>query len=507
MAPEVMAQNEGYDNRADIWSVGITALELAKGYAPYAHHSPMRVLVLTLEEESPGLRCYPDNLQRTKQPFSSLFEDFYKKCLQKNPKGRPTAEELLKHKFLKGRAIVRDDLVAQLLVHVGTVGSSNNESNDGEEDREKLPGEASVSVTVERWDYESNGSSRVFDSNNDNKNFIHPKQAAAGQTQYASGTSWVFDSDDINEWRGAAQQTQGSDGDGEAAPPHTSDELNKNNFQINQSGIMHRVQQALVSTEDRDSGDGGPTTEDGVNTTRRVSGGSDSYKVTVHGLCNSNGKSDSDSVTFNRHTSSGIHHIKLSQSQSQQSYHLQSPFKTSSSQLTPMIESANGTSATTSSAIVNATNLTSSLSGLTAASHNASSTNPKVHKKDSLVDRSVAPEIDDFLSDFENEIVIPESAHTSNPSSRPNSMKRSNEVSETSLTALVINQSSSSSSSKQNVDNKNTQVTAPNGIVETKVNNNDISASTTLPSQCNSVGDESTASFMDELEDIVDGCG
>ena len=46
----------------------------------------MRVLVLTIEEEPPGLRCYPNNLQRTSQPFSSLFEEFYKKCLQKNPR-------------------------------------------------------------------------------------------------------------------------------------------------------------------------------------------------------------------------------------------------------------------------------------------------------------------------------------------------------------------------------------------------------------------------------------
>lgn len=103
----------GYDYKADIWSLGITALELAKGYAPYAKYPPMKVLILTIQEEPPSLASYDvetgftstddefddptssSSMMSIIETYSSDFEAFVKLCLQKDPSHRPTCTELL----------------------------------------------------------------------------------------------------------------------------------------------------------------------------------------------------------------------------------------------------------------------------------------------------------------------------------------------------------------------------------------------------------------------------
>lgn len=90
MAPEII-KGQQYDTKADIWSLGITAIELAKGEPPYADLDPRKVIFQIPKKNPPQLSGN----------FSLGFKDFVKDCLNKDPKDRPTARELLNYAFIK----------------------------------------------------------------------------------------------------------------------------------------------------------------------------------------------------------------------------------------------------------------------------------------------------------------------------------------------------------------------------------------------------------------------
>ncbi|VFQ90297.1 unnamed protein product [Cuscuta campestris] len=135
MAPEVMEQLHGYNFKADIWSFGITALELAHGHAPFSKYPPMKVLLMTLQNAPPGL-----DYERDKK-FSKSFKQMIASCLVKDPSKRPTAKKLLKHSFFK-QARSNDYIARTLLEGLPDLGDRLKALKRKEEDmmaQQKIP--------------------------------------------------------------------------------------------------------------------------------------------------------------------------------------------------------------------------------------------------------------------------------------------------------------------------------------------------------------------------------
>ncbi|KAF7249326.1 Serine/threonine-protein kinase 10 [Varanus komodoensis] len=96
MAPEVVMcetmKDTPYDYKADIWSLGITLIEMAEIEPPHHELNPMRVLLKIAKSDPPTLN-YPSK-------WSPEFKDFLKTALDKNPETRPSAAQLLEHPFV-----------------------------------------------------------------------------------------------------------------------------------------------------------------------------------------------------------------------------------------------------------------------------------------------------------------------------------------------------------------------------------------------------------------------
>lgn len=179
MAPEILQQDlQGYDFKSDIYSVGITAIQLARGTVPYIGMPPTKVLLEKLKGSTPTL-C--DSLvmndvdtstqlttdsgvssgipsaeasQGTSQGrFSLAFQQVVDSCLQRDPSVRPATTRLISHVFFKQVKRKAKELLPELLSFVPSLANCEKDKRIDQDMATSAAGDALSAMALDEWNF------------------------------------------------------------------------------------------------------------------------------------------------------------------------------------------------------------------------------------------------------------------------------------------------------------------------------------------------------------------
>uniref|UniRef100_A0A0E0NAP6 Protein kinase domain-containing protein n=1 Tax=Oryza rufipogon TaxID=4529 RepID=A0A0E0NAP6_ORYRU len=237
MAPEVMEQKE-YDAKADIWSFGITALELAHGHAPFSTQPPAKVFLLTLQHAPPSLHNTKD------KKFSKSFKQMIATCLMKDPSKRPTAQHLLELPFFK-KVKFEDNVLKSVLNKLPSLGDrmQSIQENEAKLQAEKKPLDK-CKEKASQDEYMRGVSEWNFDIEElKAQAALYPDENDGGEDEYLR---FLFELDTICE-SAPIHDVQSRDYSKNENEKKESNEITRNE-KIDTTPILQRIKEALMAS-------------------------------------------------------------------------------------------------------------------------------------------------------------------------------------------------------------------------------------------------------------------
>eukprot|EP00301_Raphidiophrys_heterophryoidea_P004433 c11925_g3_i1.p1 GENE.c11925_g3_i1~~c11925_g3_i1.p1 ORF type:complete len:738 (-),score=189.42 c11925_g3_i1:187-2400(-) len=176
MAPEII-QEIAYDVRADIWSLGITCIEMAEGHPPYHRINPMRAIFMIPARPPPQLS--------ESSKWSADLKDFIAKCLIKNPDDRPSAHTLLQHPFITSpsNTTTLQKLIKKFIVESVAVVDASDDDDDDDDTLDSAHPSITTNNTNSNSNTNDNEASTSSSSTNNNPGLRAHKSAGGPITK------------------------------------------------------------------------------------------------------------------------------------------------------------------------------------------------------------------------------------------------------------------------------------------------------------------------------------